>query len=88
MIGRAQDLGMCAVVKRDGKVCGSWCDKRVSDVCEWHVQNAVERRRAGRAEFSTGLVLSLGIHLNFPSDPQIQNIGDDNKLWSQTQTSI
>ncbi|KAK0475086.1 hypothetical protein IW261DRAFT_1646941 [Armillaria novae-zelandiae] len=51
-IGRAKDLGMCTVLKRDGSVCGSWCDKRVSDVCEWHVQNAVERRRAARPEFS------------------------------------
>ncbi|KAK0207908.1 hypothetical protein DFS33DRAFT_392133 [Desarmillaria ectypa] len=52
VIGRAKDLGMCTVLKRDGSVCGSWCDKRVSDVCEWHVQNAVERRRAARPEFS------------------------------------
>ncbi|KAG6828018.1 hypothetical protein H0H92_009644 [Tricholoma furcatifolium] len=53
-IGRARDLGMCAVLKRDNSVCGSWVDKRVSDVCEYHVQHAVERRRAGRAEFSIG----------------------------------
>ncbi|THH12507.1 hypothetical protein EW146_g7635 [Bondarzewia mesenterica] len=54
VIGHARDLGMCTVVKRDGKVCGSWCDKKVSDVCDYHVQKAVERRRAGRAEFSIG----------------------------------
>ncbi|KAF9450739.1 hypothetical protein P691DRAFT_664712 [Macrolepiota fuliginosa MF-IS2] len=54
VIGRSRDLGMCGVVKRDGKACGSWCDKRVSDVCEYHLQNAVQHRRAGRAEFSVG----------------------------------
>jgi len=54
IIGIAQDLGMCNVVKRDGKPCGSWCDKRVSEVCDYHVQHAVERRRAARPEFSTG----------------------------------
>ncbi|KAG2130375.1 hypothetical protein DEU56DRAFT_860462 [Suillus clintonianus] len=54
MIGRAQDLGMCKVLKRDGKICGSWTDKRVSDVCDWHLTNAVQRQRAGRAEFSAG----------------------------------
>ncbi|KAI0052401.1 hypothetical protein FA95DRAFT_1601776 [Auriscalpium vulgare] len=54
VIGRARDLGMCMVKKRDGKVCGSWCDKRVSDVCDYHIQTAVERSRAGRAEFSVG----------------------------------
>ncbi|KAG1829327.1 hypothetical protein EV424DRAFT_1316891 [Suillus variegatus] len=54
VIGRAQDLGMCKVLKRDGKICGSWTDKRVSDVCDWHLTNAVQRQRAGRAEFSAG----------------------------------
>ncbi|OJA13974.1 hypothetical protein AZE42_03602 [Rhizopogon vesiculosus] len=54
IIGRAQDLGMCKVLKRDGKICGSWTDKRVSDVCDWHLTNAVQRQRAGRAEFSAG----------------------------------
>ncbi|KAG5642700.1 hypothetical protein DXG03_002302 [Asterophora parasitica] len=53
-IGRARDLGMCSVIKKDNAICGSWVDKRVSDVCEFHVQHAVERRRAGRAEFSIG----------------------------------
>ncbi|KAG0694889.1 hypothetical protein DFH29DRAFT_297665 [Suillus ampliporus] len=43
VIGRAQDLGMCKVLKRDGKTCGSWTDKRVSDVCDWHLTNAVQR---------------------------------------------
>ena len=41
-------------MKRDGKVCGSWCDRRVSDVCDYHVQHAIQAKRAGRAEFSTG----------------------------------
>ncbi|KAI0929551.1 hypothetical protein AcV7_005381 [Taiwanofungus camphoratus] len=54
VIGYSQDLGMCKAIKRDGSMCGSWCDKRVSDVCDWHIQHAVERKRAGRAEFSTG----------------------------------
>ncbi|KAJ7699372.1 hypothetical protein B0H17DRAFT_1167798 [Mycena rosella] len=54
VIGRAKDLGLCGAVKRDGKVCGSWCDRRLSDVCEWHVQYAVEQRRASRPEFSVG----------------------------------
>ena len=44
VIGRSRDLGMCTVRKQDGKVCGSWCDKRVSDVCDYHVQNAVQCR--------------------------------------------
>ncbi|KAF8181067.1 hypothetical protein BJ912DRAFT_1044739 [Pholiota molesta] len=54
VIGRSRDLGMCQVRKQDGKVCGSWCDKRLGDVCEYHVQSAVQRRRAARPEFSIG----------------------------------
>lgn len=54
VIGRSRDLGMCTVQKRDGKVCGSWCDKSVSEVCEYHVQAAVQHRRAARPEFSVG----------------------------------
>ncbi|KAF5353526.1 hypothetical protein D9756_007998 [Leucocoprinus leucothites] len=54
VIGRSRDLGMCSVIKRDGKACGSWCDKRVSEACEYHLQNAVQHQRAGRAEFTAG----------------------------------
>ena len=54
VIGYAQDLGMCRATKRDGTRCTGWCDKRVSDVCDYHVQNAIERRRAARPEFAVG----------------------------------
>ncbi|KAI0353346.1 hypothetical protein OH77DRAFT_1483713 [Trametes cingulata] len=54
VIGYAQDLGMCRATKRDGTRCTSWCDKRVSDVCDYHIQHAVERKRASRPEFSIG----------------------------------
>ncbi|KAF5385678.1 hypothetical protein D9757_005513 [Collybiopsis confluens] len=53
-IGRSLDLGTCAVQRRDGSTCGSWCDKRIASACEWHVTHAVERRRAARPEFSIG----------------------------------
>ena len=56
VIGYALDLGMCKAVRRDGTTCGSWCDRRVADVCDWHIQHAVERKRAGRAEFASGCV--------------------------------
>nr|GAT45932.1 predicted protein [Mycena chlorophos] len=52
VLGHARDLGRCSAERRDGSVCGSWFDKRVSEVCDWHVQYAVTQRRAGRAEFS------------------------------------
>ncbi|KAF8900420.1 hypothetical protein CPB84DRAFT_1778879 [Gymnopilus junonius] len=42
------------VLKQDDKVCGSWCDKRLSEVCDYHVQHAVQRRRDAQPEFSIG----------------------------------
>lgn len=56
LVGRARDLGRCNARKKDASLCSSWCDTRVSEVCEWHMQRAVETRRAGRAEFTAGLV--------------------------------
>lgn len=62
VLGRAADLGMCSVKRRDGKPCGSWTDKRTisaggargDDVCEYHITSAVQRARASRPEFSAG----------------------------------
>ncbi|THH01685.1 hypothetical protein EW145_g6867, partial [Phellinidium pouzarii] len=65
IIGHASDLGMCTVRRRDGKPCRAWVDRRITsnagpgksgaeDVCEYHIQSAVQRARAGRAEFSIG----------------------------------
>ncbi|PFH53007.1 hypothetical protein AMATHDRAFT_73817 [Amanita thiersii Skay4041] len=54
LVGRSKDLGRCNARKKDGQACSAWCDTRISEVCEWHVQRAVESRRAGRAEFSAG----------------------------------
>ncbi|KAG8770329.1 hypothetical protein FRC20_004080 [Serendipita sp. 405] len=52
VIGTSKDLGHCSANRRDGKPCGSWCDRRVAAICDYHLQQAVQSRRAGRAEFS------------------------------------
>lgn len=49
-IGTSRDLGWCKSIKRDGKSCGSWVDKRHTEFCEWHVDRAVETTRRGRME--------------------------------------
>ncbi|KAH7335529.1 hypothetical protein B0J17DRAFT_670528 [Rhizoctonia solani] len=54
VLGYSRDLGSCRAVKRDGNPCGSWCDKRVSDVCEYHIQDAIKSKKAARPEFSAG----------------------------------
>ena len=65
---------MCTVLKADGKVCGAWCDKRAvvgkeekGSVCEYHLERAVMRRRAGRNEFAMGWVLFVPVLFLFSS---------------------
>ncbi|KAL1634999.1 hypothetical protein SLS58_010450 [Diplodia intermedia] len=52
-IGNARDLGFCKSVKKDGKECGSWIDKRKTEFCEYHVYLQVERSKRGRMEVNT-----------------------------------
>ncbi|CAE6432286.1 unnamed protein product [Rhizoctonia solani] len=54
VLGYSRDLGSCRATKRDGSQCGSWCDKRISEVCEYHIQDAIKSKRAARPEFSAG----------------------------------
>ncbi|KAL8730512.1 MAG: hypothetical protein Q9181_004639 [Wetmoreana brouardii] len=49
-IGTSRDLGWCSSVKRDGKQCEGWIDKRHTSVCEFHVDRVVEKTRRGRME--------------------------------------
>lgn len=49
-IGTSRDLGWCKSLRKDGKQCGSWIDKRHTDFCEFHVDVVVERTRRGRME--------------------------------------
>ncbi|KAI4246961.1 MAG: hypothetical protein L6R42_009738, partial [Xanthoria sp. 1 TBL-2021] len=49
-IGTSRDLGWCSSVKRDGKQCDAWIDKRHTSVCEFHVDTQVEKTRRGRME--------------------------------------
>jgi len=71
---------MCGAVKRDGKPCGSWFDKRISDICEYHVQHAVQRCRAGRPEFSAGYVFMF-LRVFFPS-----NLSQNSEFWAKKKS--
>jgi len=52
-IGSARDLGYCKTMKKDGNQCGSWIDKRHTEYCEFHVNEAVKKTRASRMEINT-----------------------------------
>lgn len=51
-IGTSRDLGWCSSVKKDGKPCDAWIDKRHTSVCEFHVDRVIEKTRRGRMEIN------------------------------------
>ncbi|KAI4121007.1 MAG: hypothetical protein LQ338_006619 [Usnochroma carphineum] len=51
-IGTSRDLGWCSSLKRDGKQCEAWIDKRHTSVCEFHVDRVIEKTRRGRMEIN------------------------------------
>lgn len=52
-IGSARDLGFCNSVKRDGKTCDSWVDKRHTEFCDYHVNQTLKKTHAARMEVNT-----------------------------------
>lgn len=52
-VGTSRDLGFCKSIKQDGKVCGSWIDRRKTEFCDWHVDRQVEKVKRGRMEVNT-----------------------------------
>jgi len=53
-IGTARDLGYCNVMKKDGKLCGSWVDISKTEVCEWHLNNQLAKAQSSRMGVNTG----------------------------------
>ncbi|KZT53185.1 hypothetical protein CALCODRAFT_486556 [Calocera cornea HHB12733] len=54
ILGQSLDLAQCAARRKDGTQCNGWCDKRVNEVCEYHIQQRVKSLRAARPEFAIG----------------------------------
>lgn len=52
-IGSARDLGFCKSVKKDGKICSSWVNKRHTEFCEYHVNEQLKKTRSSRMEVNT-----------------------------------
>lgn len=51
-LGTSRDLGWCASVRKDGRTCDAWIDKRHTSVCEFHVDLVVDKARKGRMELN------------------------------------
>ncbi|WVQ97510.1 hypothetical protein IAU59_004624 [Kwoniella sp. CBS 9459] len=52
LLGQAKDLGRCSALQKDGNRCKTWVDLRQNGVCDYHVHAAIQRGKAGRAEFT------------------------------------
>ncbi|KAF8867155.1 hypothetical protein BDZ45DRAFT_638523 [Acephala macrosclerotiorum] len=52
-IGTARDLGFCKSVKKDGKTCDSWVDKRHTEFCDFHVSLTLQKTHSKRMEVNT-----------------------------------
>jgi minichromosome maintenance protein 10 len=52
-IGNARDLGFCKAVKKDGSLCSSWINRKRTEYCEFHTNEAVRKVRSGRMELNS-----------------------------------
>lgn len=52
-IGSARDLGFCKSVKKDGKTCDSWVDKRHTEFCDFHVNLTLQKTKSQRMEVNS-----------------------------------
>lgn len=52
-IGSARDLGFCRSVKKDGALCNCWVNKKRTEYCEFHTNEAVRKVRSGRMELNS-----------------------------------
>jgi minichromosome maintenance protein 10 len=52
-VGMARDLGFCQSIKKDGNSCGSWVNKKKTQFCEFHSNEAVRKQQSIRVEMNT-----------------------------------
>jgi minichromosome maintenance protein 10 len=59
-IGTARDLGYCKSVKKDGKLCDSWVNKKRTEFCEFHMNLALDKHRLARQDVNSGFGMGPG----------------------------
>lgn len=52
-VGKSRDLGFCQSVKKSGDTCGVWVNKKRTNFCEYHTNEAVRKQRGNRMEVNT-----------------------------------
>ncbi|KAI9729442.1 MAG: hypothetical protein M1834_006823 [Cirrosporium novae-zelandiae] len=56
-IGTSQNLGFCSAIRKDGKKCEAWIDRRHTEYCEFHVDVQVRKTKSSRIELANGTAL-------------------------------
>ncbi|PNP46765.1 hypothetical protein TGAMA5MH_01717 [Trichoderma gamsii] len=52
-VGSARDLGFCQAIKKDGEMCRSWVNKKRTQFCEFHSNEAIRKQRSARMEVNS-----------------------------------
>ncbi|KAL3427994.1 primase zinc finger [Phlyctema vagabunda] len=52
-IGTSRDLGYCKSIRKDGKTCDSWVDKRHTEFCDYHINETLKKTQSNRMEINT-----------------------------------
>lgn len=52
-VGKARDLGYCKSIKKDGSPCNAWVNKKRTEYCEFHTNEALRKTRGQRAEIAS-----------------------------------
>ena len=53
-IGKAADFGLCRSIKKDGQQCTRWINSRKQEVCDEHIDMALQKTLNKRIEFASG----------------------------------
>ncbi|KFH45961.1 DNA replication licensing factor-like protein [Hapsidospora chrysogenum ATCC 11550] len=88
-IGISRDLGYCQSVRKDGEPCGTWVNKKRTNFCEYHTNEALKKTKASRVEindagFGSG-PRSRGGKYGFKKDFDPKKKGPSNYDW-ETKT--
>ncbi|RCI08083.1 hypothetical protein L249_6218 [Ophiocordyceps polyrhachis-furcata BCC 54312] len=79
-IGAARDLGFCRSLKKDGDVCGGWVNRKRTEFCEFHSNEAVRKQRSKRLEVNSG-----GFGGRKPDSRELRKPTNNNYDW-ETKT--
>ncbi|GKT44180.1 DNA replication licensing factor mcm10 [Colletotrichum spaethianum] len=92
-IGKARDLGFCKSVKKDGEFCNSWVNKKRTEFCEFHTNEAVTKQRATRMEVNSMDFGGIGErhrwnsrHIRNPEPEQKQYDRETHSHWFATKS--